>query len=101
MSEDIKWMDLNEFLNDGYLQEVNRRFFHPLGLALSVETDEDGNVTGICGVWDYREDPEGMCFGNGYGDDPEKASKVQAVWDEHASYRQEHLGYVVQPVRDA
>jgi hypothetical protein len=36
---DIERMAISEFVDEGYLQEVNRRFFHPLGLAL-----EDGSV---------------------------------------------------------
>ena len=64
MIEEIKRMDLNEFKSKGFLQEVNRLFFHPLGLALEVFVDEDGNVTSLGGVWDFRDDPEGMFFGN-------------------------------------
>lgn len=62
--EEIKRIDLNEFKNEGFLQEVNRLFFHPLGLALEVIVDEDGNVEKLGGVWDYRDDPEGMFFTN-------------------------------------
>ena len=29
-------LDLGEFVEFGYLQEVNRTFLHPLGLALAV-----------------------------------------------------------------
>ncbi len=60
---EIKRMDLNEFIDFGLLHEVNRKFFHPLGLALEMIMDEDGKVTGFGGVWDYRDDPEGMYFG--------------------------------------
>lgn len=60
--EDIKRIDLNELRNEGFLQEVNRLFFHPLGLALEVIVDEDGNVEKLGGIWDYRDDPEGMFF---------------------------------------
>lgn len=97
----IEYMDLKEFVEDGYLQEANRRFFHPLGLALSVQQDEEtGEYTKLDGLWDYRDDAEGMVFGEGYGDDPDKAHRVQEVWDSHAAYRQEHFGWVIQPVRD-
>lgn len=62
---DVRWMDLNAFCDEGFLQEANRLFFHPHGLALAVEYDEDTEqVTGIAGVWDYRDDPEGMIFGS-------------------------------------
>src|ERR1700744_1597768 len=63
MSNEIKYMDIDEFADDGFLQEANRQFFHPLGLALEVS---DPNQTGkydTIRIWDYREDPEGMLFG--------------------------------------
>ena len=43
---DVPQMDLNEFLDAGYLQEVNRLFFHPLGLALAfLQDDVDGTTS--------------------------------------------------------
>lgn len=64
MAEEIKRMDLDEFRDKGFLQEVNRLFFHPLGLALEVIIDDEtGKVSHLGGVWDYRDDPEGMFFG--------------------------------------
>lgn len=60
--DEIKYMDIKEFLEDGYLQEANRLFFHPLGLALEVSIDKKGNYS-LGRVWDYRDDPEGMFFG--------------------------------------
>ncbi len=66
MPEKIKLMDFNEFRDFGLLQEVNRQFFHPLGLALEMQFDEDtGKATSFGGVWDYRDDPEGMMFKDG------------------------------------
>lgn len=35
MSE-IKYMEVDEFVSVGFLQEANRLFFHPRGLALAV-----------------------------------------------------------------
>lgn len=62
--KDIKWMDLNEFVNKGFLVEVNRRFFHPLGLALSVAQGKtDGKIMGFAGVQDFRDAPGGVSFG--------------------------------------
>jgi hypothetical protein len=57
----MKRIDIAEFRDIGYLQEANRRFFHPLGLALEVRVDEAGNET-ISGVEDCRDDPEGMVY---------------------------------------
>lgn len=62
MGDDVvNRIDLAEFRRLGYLQEVNCCFFHPLGLALEVVTEDDGTTT-LGGVWDYRDDPEGMIF---------------------------------------
>lgn len=61
-----KTLTLKELRDGGYLQEANRLFFHPLGLALAVvftdganhEADEpDGLVVNDC-----RDDPEGYYF---------------------------------------
>jgi len=57
----INYMSIKEFREEGYLQEANRRFFHPLGLALEVTRDRDGNYL-LTGIWDYRDDPEGIIY---------------------------------------
>lgn len=59
---DVKHIDIKEFREEGFLQEVNRLVLHPAGLALEVTVEEDGSEH-ISGVWDYRDDPEGMMFG--------------------------------------
>lgn len=60
---EIKKIDLTEFRNKGFLQEANRLFFHPLGLALEVIMDDKNEkVLSLGGVWDYRDDSEGMLF---------------------------------------
>lgn len=56
-------MSVAEFRSAGYLQEVNRLFLHPLGLALEVTVGEDGTDE-LSGIWDYRADPEGIVFGD-------------------------------------
>jgi hypothetical protein len=61
MDEDVRRIDIKEFRRLGILQEVNRKFFHPLGLALEVIVNDDGTET-LGGIWDYREDPEGNFF---------------------------------------
>jgi len=62
MSEDIKLLTIKEFQELGFLQEANRQFFHPLGLALALYTDDPGVTAMQINVWDYRNDPEGMFF---------------------------------------
>ena len=60
----IKTMNIAEFREKGFLQEANRLFFHPLGLALSINIDESGEES-LGEIWDYRDDPEGLLFGPG------------------------------------
>lgn len=98
MPEEIRRISIEEFRSAGYLQEANRRFFHPLGLALEVVVDADGGER-LGGVWDYRDDPEGIAFSN--GGDPEKAARVDREWSERESARTEALGFMVQPVGQA
>lgn len=92
--EKIKYIDIKEFREAGYLQEVNRRFLHPLGLALEVTQFADGTET-LGGVWDYRDDPEGMNFGPGMID-PIKVDRVASEWYTKAQTREADLGYVIQ-----
>ena len=58
----IKYIDIKEFRELGFLQEVNRKFFHPLGLALEIVIDDNDNYI-LKGIWDSRDDPEGIYFG--------------------------------------
>ena len=61
MSE-IKRINIKEFRGEGFLQEANRLFFHPLGLALEVIINEETKEEKLGGIWDYRDDPEGMLY---------------------------------------
>jgi hypothetical protein len=89
-------MPVEEFRRLGYLQEVNRRLLHPLGLALEVTRSPDGFET-LSGIWDYRHDPEGMIFADGELDG-DKAAYVENELRGRAHTRTGRLGYVVQPV---
>ena len=73
MSE-IRKMDISEFRKEGFLQEVNRLFFHPLGLALEIVLDDCGNAS-LGGIWDYRDDPGGIF----YDDEVIDELKIDAV----------------------
>ena len=54
-------IDIREFREKGYLQEINRRFLHPLGLGLEITIEDDGSER-LSGIWDYREDDTGIYF---------------------------------------
>ena len=60
--DDVKRIDVKEFRAKGFLQEVNRKFFHPLGLALEVLINDETGEESLGGVWDYKDDKEGMFF---------------------------------------
>lgn len=115
MAERINRIDVGEFRDRGYLQEVNRRFLHPLGLALEVRSPADGFLDRLRalrrawqeskgwtmgGVWDYRDDPEGMRYAG-----PGLPNRLKALWvtaerNAKATERRRTLGYVVQPLPD-
>jgi hypothetical protein len=84
-----------EFRDAGYLQEVNRQFLHPLGLALEVVVDADGSVR-FGEVWDRRDDPEGIVFAEA-DLDPEKASRIVGESANRYRKRYDALGFYVQP----
>jgi hypothetical protein len=91
-----KKIDLTEFRDLGFLQEANRQWFHPRGLALEVVVDEDGNAVRLGGIWDYRDDPEGIAFEQ--GPDAKKAANVQAEFDRHWPSRLQMFANAIQPV---
>lgn len=98
--DDITRMDVAEFRELGLLQEVNRRFLHPMGLALEVEVDDDGTER-FGGVWDYRDDPEGIAYVGGLLDTEEaleRKERVDEMLTDKTEARTETLGYVIQPV---
>jgi hypothetical protein len=95
------YLDWNEFISGGYLQEVNRTFFHPLGLALEAEIKDDRCV-GIKGIWDYRDDPEGVIFDwdndefKQLSDVEQNADRVYSEWTAKQETRRKLLGSMVQ-----
>jgi len=93
----IREMPIKEFLEQGYLQEANRLFFHPLGLALAIHIDDDG-VHSLSSVWDCRETEGGTYFGEDVS--KEKADFVEGQRQSRAPGRMESLGFNIQPVTD-
>lgn len=137
----IKHMPISEFRGEGYLQELNRRFLHPLGLALEVtvmdrESDDAKLIEQIApiiaeglmqlnpsdelvrevarmivvklwprgsehisGVWDYRDDPEGVVYGAGEID-VNKTDRIEILLQHKLAERQGLLGFDVQAPTD-
>jgi len=104
MSEDnIKRMSIGEFQELGYLQEVNRRFFHPLGIALEVVQLNDGTKH-LGGIWDYRSDSSGIVFEIKSSDEERKASFrkkkdfIDNEIEKRSIVRKALLGDVIEPL---
>lgn len=95
MAEPVKKMSVKEFRELGYLQELNRRFLHPLGLALEVVLEKDGSER-LGEVWDSRDDPEGMIYGPNIIDS-EKAMRIYYEAAKLGVTRLKQLGFVIQP----
>lgn len=93
MSE-IKKMDIKEFREMGLLAEANRTFFHPLGLALEIVVEDDGTEK-LGGIWDFRDDPEGMLYSNEHFP-TEKVKNAQAFMKQKHEQRMKVLGFIYQ-----
>jgi hypothetical protein len=90
----VQTMGLKEFVDFGYLAEVNRQFLHPLGLALAIDI-ADRTVQ----VWDARDDDEGWVFsGVEFPALAAKEARVRAEQDARFPRRLAHLGYIIQSI---
>ena len=94
MSDKIKRMDIKEFREMGLLAELNRVFLHPLGLALEIIIDDETGKEKLGGIWDYRDDPEGMLYGKEYF--PTEKSKAQGFIKQKHEQRMKTLGFIYQ-----
>jgi len=97
---EVKRIPISEFRRLGYLQELNRRFLHPLGLAIESVINEDGSES-LGGVWDYRDDPEGMLFNLDLIDTTGASERAQRIDEEIESKRIARInacGAIVQPI---
>lgn len=92
---DIKRMDIKEFRESGLLAELNRSFLHPLGLALEVTIDDKTGEEKLGGIWDYRDDPEGMLYGK-ESFPTEKIKKAQEFIEQKHEQRLKALGFIYQ-----
>ena len=89
----MKYVELTELLDSGILQEANRKFFHPIGMALGVHS-ELGKLDRIV-LLDCREDPEGIVFTE---IDMDKFRKFTEMCEPAHSERMSRFGFVIQPV---
>lgn len=101
--DEIKRMSIEEFVEKGFLQEANRQFFHPLGLAIEIYIDEN-NTYKLNGIWDYRHEPEGILF-DFKNSSEERINKalgkkelVNAELEKHKEHRIKLFGDLVEPI---
>lgn len=91
-------IDCEFFLKSGLLFEINRQFLHPLGLAMTVHADAQGNKT--WGFKDCRHEPEKLLFDKATLEAGRK--KLEQFLTEsgfqHMERRRKKLGYAVQHV---
>lgn len=99
----VKKIDIKEFREKGYLQEINRRFLHPLGLALEIVIEENGEEH-LGGIWDYREEDEGIYY------DLKNSSKeridsfkrkfdfIEKQYKKRKNLREKKLGFFIEPI---
>lgn len=90
-----KTIPLTELRDTGYLQEANRQFFHPLGLALTVDLDTDTLY-----VQDWRDiDNEGGFFAeHELVDAEQKAANIANEIQLRAPQRIAYCGRIIQPI---
>ena len=98
MPNDIKRMDIKEFRKLGFIQEINRRLLHPCGLALEVIVNQEDGTETLGGIWDYRDDPEGIYFGDEAQLSRAKAQAVTDLFNSKLAQRREIFGHIIQPV---
>jgi len=94
----IKRMSVKEFREKGFLQELNRQFLHPLGLAIEVVINEEDGSEKFGEVWDYTDDPEGIIFKSIKDRHKIKADKVKELFEIKSKVRLKNFGYIIQPI---
>ena len=87
-----KRADIKELREMGLIHELNRLFLHTMGLALEVIISDDGEEK-LGGIWDCRDDPEGILFGKL---DKKKMANIKKFREEKLKKRKEILGYDIQ-----
>jgi len=99
----LKKISIKEFVEKGFLQEANRLFFHPLGMALTVKITDNGEFK-LAGIQDAREDKTGIIFDIHTSEDKRKnlflKNKIYVSNDmeERLSARLAEFGFDIEPI---
>jgi hypothetical protein len=95
----MKKISLKEFQNLGFVQEINRQFLHPRGLALSLIYDDENETYEFDGILDFRDEKDGTVFADLTTErHTEKAKTVQDALDKNTQERMKNFGWVIQPI---
>jgi len=90
---------MKEFVEQGYLQEANRQFFHGLGLALDVK--KTGDKYEFSGIWDFRKVEGGIRFNENMiktQDFINKTNNIKNLQKKNNSLRTQLYGAITQKV---
>lgn len=107
MPDGIKRMSVKEFRELGYLQELNRRFLHPLGLTLEVIADLSSGEEKFGGIWDFRDHDKGIYFAvsdsvftndSRFSEFKKKAEFVEKQIQKRTPGRINALGFFIEPI---
>ena len=84
-------------LDSGLLYSINLTLLHPLGMAMEIKFNDDGTKE-FGGIWDYRDDPEGLLFEDDTMEEGmEKFSKfMDEFGNQKLQERQDKLGFIIQ-----
>lgn len=100
---EIKYLDIKEFVDKGYLQEANRQFFHPLGLALAVSYNAKEGTYELAGIIDKRDSE---IYYDLESSDLQRIltfnQKKQFIENEikiHSEHREKKLGFTLEPIK--
>lgn len=91
-------VSVRELMDEGYIQEMNRVFLHPLGLSMGISSDESGEPV-IEGIFDYRGQEKPVAFHKSVvNSDGFIAKKNKIAWrmDMSLMKREECLGFGIQ-----
>ena len=94
----MKYFSVKKFREMGLLAELNRTFFHPLGMALEVNVDPETGEETFGQIWDSTDDPEEFLYSDKIFP-YEKIKKAQDYMYEKHTIRLDELGYIYQEVK--
>ena len=92
-------LSMKSFVEDGFLQEVNRQFFHGLGLAMEVK--KTGNEYEFSGLWDFRQIKGGILFDEKAINNPvfiARTNKIKEIQKVNNSLRKQAYNEVRQSI---